>query len=51
LDLHQASQEEIVKGMKNDAFKTTIVGVGTLGTYIAAEFLKRNYHQEKGERG
>jgi UDP-N-acetyl-D-mannosaminuronic acid dehydrogenase len=40
LDLHQASQEDIVKGMKNDAFKTTIVGIGTMGTYIAAEFLK-----------
>jgi nucleotide sugar dehydrogenase len=26
--------------MKNDAFKITIVGVGTLGSYIAAEFLK-----------
>ena len=26
--------------MKNDAFKMTIVGVGTIGTYIAAEFLK-----------
>jgi UDP-N-acetyl-D-mannosaminuronic acid dehydrogenase len=40
LDLHQATQEEIVTGMKNDAFKITIVGVGTLGSYIAAEFLK-----------
>jgi UDP-N-acetyl-D-mannosaminuronic acid dehydrogenase len=40
LDLHKASQEEIIEGMKNDAFKITIVGVGTLGTFVATEFLK-----------
>jgi UDP-N-acetyl-D-mannosaminuronic acid dehydrogenase len=40
LDLHKATQEEIVEDMKNDAFKITIVGVGTLGTFVATEFLK-----------
>ena len=40
LNLLEETQEEIVKGMKEGAFKTTIVGMGTVGTYIAAEFLK-----------
>jgi glutamate dehydrogenase/leucine dehydrogenase len=39
LKLLEATQEEIVKGMKGDTFKTTIVGMGTVGSYIAAEFL------------
>jgi UDP-N-acetyl-D-mannosaminuronic acid dehydrogenase len=40
LNLLKASQDESMKDMKNGVFKTTIVGVGTVGTYIAAEFLK-----------
>jgi len=29
-----------VKDIKEGVFKTVIVGMGTVGTYIAAEFLK-----------
>src|SRR5215217_3140905 len=40
LNLLEETLEEIVKGMKEGVFKTTVVGMGTVGTYIAAEFLK-----------
>ena len=40
LNLLKADQEEIKQGLMNGVFKTTVVGVGTVGTYIAAEFLK-----------
>ena len=40
MNLLNASPEESMKDMKNGVFKTAIVGVGTVGTYIAAEFLK-----------
>ena len=40
LNLLEENQEEIVKGIKEGVFKTAIVGMGTVGTYIAAEFLK-----------
>ncbi len=40
MNLFKAAQDEIVKGMMDGVFKTTIVGMGTVGTYIAAEFLK-----------
>ena len=40
MKLLQATQQEIVNALKDGAFKTTIVGMGTVGSYIAAEFLK-----------
>jgi UDP-N-acetyl-D-mannosaminuronic acid dehydrogenase len=39
LNLLEATQEEIAKGLKEGTFKTAIVGMGTVGSYIAAEFL------------
>jgi len=39
LNILNARDEEIIKAVKNAAFKTTVVGVGTVGSYIVAEFL------------
>lgn len=39
MNLLQASQSEIVNALKEGTFKTTIVGMGTVGSYTAAEFL------------
>src|SRR3712207_2476931 len=40
LNLLEENQDEIVKSIKEGTFKTAIIGMGTVGTYIAAEFLK-----------
>jgi UDP-N-acetyl-D-mannosaminuronic acid dehydrogenase len=40
MNLLKASQQQIVNALKEGAFKTTIVGMGTVGSYTAAEFLR-----------
>jgi hypothetical protein len=38
LNILEATQQEILKSMKDGALKTTIAGMGIVGTFITAEF-------------
>ena len=39
MNILNVREEELMSALKSAAFKTTVVGVGTVGSYIVAEFL------------
>lgn len=44
MNLLDADKEDITRALKQGKFKTAIVGMGVIGTYIAAEFLRAGGH-------